>query len=420
MRAVRPLLLVLAVSVLGGCAFIQRSSVSSGPNPVEGNGPSSTPSVSQSGRWVVFTSGASNLVPGDVNGLPDVFVHDHVTGVTELVSVATAGAQGDQPSSDGSISDDGRFVAFSTTSGLFENPPSRFTGSRIFVRDRRLGTTTRADIVLPNGVPGGGSSPTISGNGRFLAFVGGADGGLKVGPFVRDLVTGAARQMPDNGGGLDSSAIFDGVRPSLSDDGSRITYTSVVPPADPNQTPATADFATVVADTATATVIATVHSGTLAATEPRSHVESAISGDGTKVASVFAEGGLGTLFTYDLQDPGLAPIITGIPVPASPKLSDDGSVIGFLRQSEYVVTDSAGATPHVVSADMFGRPATSLFGTDLSGDGRWVAFASEDPALVPDDRNAVGDVFLRSTRSFKTLIGQGPCPRPAHACHHRH
>jgi Tol biopolymer transport system component len=415
MRVVRTLLVLLAASLLGGCAFIQRSSVSSRPNPVEGNGPSSMPSVSQSGRWVVFTSTASNLVAGDVNNQPDVFVHDHVTGVTELVSVGTSGIHGDQASSEGSISDDGRFVAFSSTSGLLADPPSRFVFSRILIRDRQLGTTT----VVPIGVPGGPSAPSISGNGRFLAFVGGADfGTLKVGPFVTDLATGVTRQMPDNGGGLDSSAIFDGVRPSLSDDGSRVTYTSVVPPTDPSQ-PSTADFATVVADTATATVIATVHSGTLNASEaPR--VESALSGDGNHVASVVAQGGQGTLFTYDLTNPGPVPIITGIPAPRNPALSDHGTVIGFRRQSEYVVTNAAGSSPRIVSADTFGRPASSLSGADLSGDGRWVAFASDDPALVPDDHNATTDVFLRSTRSFKTLVGKGPCPGPARACHPRH
>src|SRR5438046_3037872 len=78
----------------------------------EGNGLSVNPSISADGRFVVFYSYATNLVPGDTNGTGDVFVHDRQTGTTERVSVDSAGTQGNSNSDRPSISADGRFVAF--------------------------------------------------------------------------------------------------------------------------------------------------------------------------------------------------------------------------------------------------------------------------------------------------------------------
>ena len=68
--------------------------------------------MSADGRFALFSSGASNLVPGDTNGVGDLFVHDRQTGQTSRVSVSSAGAQGNGDSEDGTISADGRFVVF--------------------------------------------------------------------------------------------------------------------------------------------------------------------------------------------------------------------------------------------------------------------------------------------------------------------
>ncbi len=72
-----------------------RVSVSSGD--AQGDGASSDASVTHDGRFIAFTSGATNLVVGDTNGHYDVFVHDRITGETERVSVSSGGAQGDAP-----------------------------------------------------------------------------------------------------------------------------------------------------------------------------------------------------------------------------------------------------------------------------------------------------------------------------------
>src|SRR5207245_10537221 len=84
------------------------------PDGTQGSGVSVSGSISADGRFVAFTSAAGNLVAGDTNGVEDIFVHDRQTGVTERVSVASDGTQGNDGSFDASTSATGRFVAFTS------------------------------------------------------------------------------------------------------------------------------------------------------------------------------------------------------------------------------------------------------------------------------------------------------------------
>ena len=86
--------------------------ISQGINGVEPDGASSWPAVSDDGRFVAFTSDASNLVKGDRNGQSDIFVHDRLTGTTELVSRRRDGQAGNGASWHAAISGDGSTVAF--------------------------------------------------------------------------------------------------------------------------------------------------------------------------------------------------------------------------------------------------------------------------------------------------------------------
>src|SRR5439155_1267798 len=131
------------------------------------------PSISADGRFVAFGSIYSNLVPGDTNGVPDVFVRDRAAGKTERVSVASDGTQANGESAfyaPPSISADGRFVAFS--SGSTNLVPGDTNGwIDIFVRDRLAGATERVSVAS-GGAEANDSSfnPAISGDGRFVAF----------------------------------------------------------------------------------------------------------------------------------------------------------------------------------------------------------------------------------------------------------
>lgn len=151
----------------------RRASVSSAG--VESNGRSYNSVVSGDGRFVVFGSDGSNLVAGDTNGVTDVFVRDLENLTTERVSVSSTGAQGDRQSFGSvGISDDGRYVAFSShATNLVAGDTNNHND--VFVRDRSTGTTERVS-VSSGGAQGNGQSagPALSADGRFVAWGSGA------------------------------------------------------------------------------------------------------------------------------------------------------------------------------------------------------------------------------------------------------
>ena len=117
-----------------------------------------------------FESYASNLVPGDVEGQGDVFVHELASGITERVSVDGSGNGGDGESNDAMLSADGKFVVFSSlAANLFANDTN---GVRdVFLRDRAAGTTAALSVDISN-VPSNGESglPAISADATQVAF----------------------------------------------------------------------------------------------------------------------------------------------------------------------------------------------------------------------------------------------------------
>lgn len=136
----------------------------------EGNFMSLFPSISADGMSVAFESLANTLVDNDNNLRQDVFVHDTQTGVTTRVSVDSAGIEGNDTSYSASASADGRFVAFSSDATNLITDDN--TDNRdIFVHDRETGATSRASI-RGDGIEVGNDSfdPSISGDGRLVAF----------------------------------------------------------------------------------------------------------------------------------------------------------------------------------------------------------------------------------------------------------
>lgn len=146
----------------------ERVSVNS--DAIQGNSDSDVPSISQDGRYVAFQSWANNLVPGDTNGAIDVFVHDRNTGETERVSVGSAGAQGNNHFGGASISQDGQFVAFSSRANNLVPGDTNNTRD-VFVHDRDSGQTERVSVDS-TGIQGNfiSGDPSISQHGRYVAF----------------------------------------------------------------------------------------------------------------------------------------------------------------------------------------------------------------------------------------------------------
>jgi Tol biopolymer transport system component len=147
----------------------ERVSVSSGG--AEANDLSYWPSISFDGRYVVFQSWATNLVAGDTNGRTDIFVRDRLLGTTERVSLANSGFESNDESQTATISGDGRFVAFTSFASNLVAGDTNGTYD-VFVRDRLNGTTERVSVDS-SGVEGNGMSdfkPVISRDGSCVAF----------------------------------------------------------------------------------------------------------------------------------------------------------------------------------------------------------------------------------------------------------
>jgi hypothetical protein len=244
----------------------ERVSVSS--EGVEGNSSTTAHGISAGGRWVAFSSFATNLVLDDTNGHFDVFIHDRRTGLTELVSVSSDEAQGDDTSSTPSVSANGRWVAFySIATNLVPGDTNELRD--IFVRDRAAGTTERASVSSDeeqsNGTSQDGavrgftaSGPDITADGRFVAFFASAtnlvpgdtntcppvfeDPGRCPDAFVRDRVAGTTVRVSLATDG--SQSIGASSDPVISDSGLIVAFWSAgnLVPEDTNTCLGFSDF----------------------------------------------------------------------------------------------------------------------------------------------------------------------------------
>jgi len=191
--------------------LVSRVSVASDGGQADGG--SLGPSISADGRYVAFSSAAADLVPDDTNGWEDVFVHDRETGATERVSIGNDGAEADFISFDCSLSGDGRYVAFS--SGATNLVAEDLNGHwDVFVRDRAAGTTEIVSLAGDGSQADGGSFSgcSVSADGRYVAFVSAAgnlvadDTSLSWDVFVRDRSTGTTDRVSLVTGGDDVDA----------------------------------------------------------------------------------------------------------------------------------------------------------------------------------------------------------------------
>ena len=166
-------------------------------------GCSSAVGITADGRYVAIVSDAIDLVPGDTNHASDVFIHDRRTGETTRVSVSSSGSQGNGASGAAAISSDGRYVAF--TSGASNLVAGDTNASAdVFIRDLRTDRTTRVDVDSHGRQTNRGNDswdPTLSAHGRYVAFASSAsnlvahDTNNLADVFVRDLRTGRTTRV---------------------------------------------------------------------------------------------------------------------------------------------------------------------------------------------------------------------------------
>lgn len=160
---------------------LTRASVATGGG--EGDHMSFAGALSGDGRFVSFTSLASNLVPGDTNLRQDVFVHERATGQTTRVSVSAAGGEGNQSSSGGALSSEGRFVVFSSYASNLVASDTNGVGD-VFRVDRGPQPTGAPQTFCTPGTSSNGcaallsasAQPSLSGANSCLVIASGVEG----------------------------------------------------------------------------------------------------------------------------------------------------------------------------------------------------------------------------------------------------
>ena len=196
------------------------------------------PSISADGRFVAFESNSYEFSTADNDSFRDVFLRDLSTSTTTLISRVTgaSGLGGDDNSSNASVSADGKFVAFQSQANNLSTADDN-TFPNVFVRNIEAGTTTlasRGSGATGAAADGPSNKPSISGNGRFLAFeshansLSTADNNRFMNVFRRDMETGAltlvSRRSATDGG---AGAVGASSAPSLSTDGRFVAFESL-------------------------------------------------------------------------------------------------------------------------------------------------------------------------------------------------
>lgn len=338
----------------------------------QANNLSLTPSISADGRKVAFTSSASNLVAGDTNSTSDIFLRNDSTDTTTRVSVASDGTQANASSYTPSISDDARWVAFSSTATNLVTGDTNAVND-VFLRDTQTGTTTRVSVG-PAGAQGNNSSilPATSADGRFVAFASTAtnlvagDTNALQDVFVHDTQTATTTRVSVASGG--TQATGNSLRPVISDDGRYVAFESLAANLVAGDTNGTWDVFLHDTQTSTTTRLSVASDGTQG---NLSSYSTSISSDGRYVAF---QSLASTLVSGD----------------------SNGAQDVFLRD-----TQSATTVRISVASDGTQSDGTSQL-PSVSGDGRYVAFGASATNLVPGDTNAVADIMLRDTQTNST------------------
>ena len=337
----------------------------------EGDGDSIEAAVSDDGRYVAFSSAAANLVAGDTNGLQDVFLHDRQTGSTVRVSAAQDGDQPDGYSESPALSADGRFVAFhslATNLAPFDNNQE----ADVFVYDIAGDTLSRVSVTSTGAQAAGASyDPDISADGRYVVFTSTAvnldeaDESPWPDVFVHDRQTGQTSLISFNASGKNSAGFSD--QPAISADGRVVAFAS-----------GAADI---------------VSGDTNDYTDIFAHDRQA--GKTTRV-SVNSNGDETFAESYD------------------PAVSADGRHVAFWSYAADLTGDDTGGRANVfvhdrqtkittmVSPAMTGAPDGDSSRPRLSGDGRWVVFESAATNLIATDDNLATDIFIYDRETGET------------------
>jgi len=344
--------------------------VSESSSGAEANGGNGMPTVSSDGRYVAFTSSATNLVSGDSNGKTDVFLKDTTSGNIELVSISSGGTQGNDIALRPRISDDGRYIVYdSRASNLVAGDINNDWD--VFLRDRQGGTTVLVSVDSTGSWANGDSwKADVSDDGRYVTFESWAtdliasdtNGWEDV--FIRDMVTGSTSRIQS---GL-SQPNGPSFSPTISGTGSRVALNSSASNLITGDTNGLRDVFVWTRTTGSIVRVSVTAQGTQSSA---SALNGTISDSGEQV--VFECNGL------VLTD--LTPL-----------------------QNDIYLRDLVTATTELISLSSSGSQANDIgYDAVVSAGGRYVAWSSDATNLVSGDTNGVQDIFLRDRHLATTI-----------------
>ena len=445
--------ITLTISVLIATSLLVSPALASAPTAgtttlvsvasdgTQGNDFSGNPSISATGRFVGFESNANNLVSGDTNGVPDVFVHDRKTDKTTRVSVASDGAQGNGDSYFSSLSANGRYVAFRSLASNLVSGDSNGV-SDVFVHDRATGQTTLVSVAS-DGAQGNGDSdaPSISANGRYVAFRSEAsnlvsgDTNNTLDVFVHDRQTGQTTRVSVASDGTQGNGLS--IHPALSANGRYVAFFSEASNLVSGDTNGTSDIFVHDRQTGQTTLVSVASDGTQA--DGYSSVPS-ISASGRYVAFDSLATNLvsgDTNFAWDIfvhdrqtgQTTRVSVASDGTQANGGesnlPSISATGRYVAFHSLASNLVSGDTNFAADIFVHDRQTGQTTRVSvrsnGTQGNGDsfdphpssisanGRYVAFNSFASNLVSGDTNGMGDVFVHDRQG----VGSVEEPLPA-------
>ncbi len=403
---------------------------------VEGNNASDVASFSADGSRVVFQSTATNLVAGDTNGSWDIFVKDPATGAITRVSTDVNGVQGNASSLEASFSPDGtKVIFFSHANNLVAGDTNGVPD--VFVKDLATGVVTRISTDV-NGVQGNDHSYTaaFSPDGTKVVFVSGssnfvAGDSSTADIFIKDLVTGVVTKV---------SAALDGTggnghshQPLFSPDGTKVVFHSDSSNLVAGDTNGVTDI--FVKDLITGVVTRVSTDSTGLGQGNNISEDPVFSPDGTKVAFMSLADNLVAGDTNGGWDIFVKDLVTGVLTRVStdggglqgnnhslmPVFSPDGTRIAFFSYAANLVAGDGNAVPDVFVKDLttgevtrVSTDAAGVQGTDLSysvafsPDGSSVVFTSYSSNLVAGDGNFTSDIFIKTIGAAPIVTTAGP------------
>jgi Tol biopolymer transport system component len=398
----------------------------------QGNAASGNPAISADGRYVTFESAATNLVAGDTNSMYDIFVRDRTAGVTSRVSKNSAGEEGTLVSYQPSISEDGRYVAFHSYANNLVTGDTNGAPD-IFVRDRQTGTTTLVSKSSA-GVEGDTASfnPSISADGRYVAFrsvasnlVAGDTNGFED-VFVRDRQTGTTWLISKSSAGVQGEGVSQ--YPSISADGRYVAFDSAATNLVAGDTNGVNDIFVRDRQTGTTTLVSKDSAGVQG--EGTSY-RASISAEGRYVAFHSAAtnlvsgdtNGVNDIFVRDRQTGTTTRVskdsagMQGDDDSFDPAISAEGRYVTFYSGATDLVSDDTntatdifvrdrqtGTTTRVSKNSAGGEVDGSSWAPAISADGRYVTFYSGATNLVAGDTNSNQDVFVRDRQTGTTTL----------------